>query len=318
MERICRNLCVMTVLFMFCGGSILTAEVVDKVIVVVNDEVVTQREFDRAFFPVKQNYEANLQGEELERRLEEVRKIFMEQLIDAKIAVSLAKKENIEIDEAKLQERIGMIKSYYGSEEAFLQTLSEKGTNLTEFKKEIKDQMMAQEIVEKEVASKIMIAPAEITDLYEKNREKLVSPYRVRLREIMVRKDDNAPKKAGRKIRSIRAKIEKGADFSELAKEHSEGPYADNGGDMGYVMRGQLLEEMDNAIFSTKKGENTGIVETKVGFHIFMIDDIEEPRRLELEEVSDFLREQLFRRRFEQNLLKWLAEKRKNAYIAYK
>lgn len=309
---------IVAMLFMFCAAGVSTAAVVDKVIVVVNDEVVTQREFDRAFIPVKESYEANLEGEELKQRLEEVRKIFLEQLIDFKLVISLAKKEKIEIEETMLQEQIDRIRAYYGSEDAFLQTLNDKGTNLTEFKKEIEEQMLAQEIVKKEVASKIAITPSEINDLYEENKEKLVSPYMVKAREIMVRKNESNPKESGKKIRSIYAKINTGADFSELAKEYSEGPYAANGGDMGYIARGQLLEEMDDAIFTAEKGKNTDIVETKVGYHIFIIDDIKEPRRLELEEVSDFLGDQLFRKKRDESLLKWLAEKRKNAYIAYK
>ncbi|HNX90712.1 MAG TPA: peptidylprolyl isomerase [Candidatus Omnitrophota bacterium] len=295
------------------------AEVVDKVIVVVNDETITQREFDRAFTQIQKSYEANFKGDELARRLEEAKKALMDQMINTKLAMSLAKKAGIKVDEKELQNRIDMIKSYYPSEPEFLKALSDRGTNLTEFRKEITDQMMAQQLVEKEVSSKIVIPPGEITDLYEKNKEKLIAPRRIKVAEIMVRKDQTAPAETSKaKIADIKSKIEKGADFAEIAKKESNGPYAQNGGEMGFVAQGQLLPEMDSVIFKTEKGKITDVIETQMGYHIFKIEEIEESRPLKLEEVSDFLKGQLFRKKFEENLMKWLEEKRKNAYIAYK
>jgi parvulin-like peptidyl-prolyl isomerase len=299
--------------------GISRAEVVDKVIVQVNDEIITQREFDRAFQPIQENYKANFQGEDLEKKLKEVHDAFLDQLINTKVAISEAKKQKIEVKDAELDERLNKIKSLYGSEDVFLQALNDKGTNLTEFKKEIKDQMMAQKLVEEQVAKKIVITPGEINELYEKNKEQLVTPKRVKVKEIMVRKAENVPaEESKKKISDIQAELKKGTAFSEVAKQYSEGPYAAAGGDMGFVVKGQLLEEMDGAIFSASKGQTTDIVETRIGYHIFMIEDIEEPRKLGLNEVNDFLKGQLYRKKFEDNLVKWLDEKRKNAYISVK
>ncbi|MCK4851669.1 MAG: peptidylprolyl isomerase [Candidatus Omnitrophica bacterium] len=313
----CRGLCFITGICAFCAGSGFSAQVVDRVIVVINDQVITQREFNRAFLPIKKSYEANLEGEELQNRLEETKKALLEQLINTKLAVSLAKKEKVEIDETGLWKRINKIKSYYSSEDAFLQALAEKGTNLTEFKKEIREQMMAQEIVDREVASGIVIMPAEISEFYDKSSEKMVAPRRVRVRGIMMRKGADSDG-ARKRIEEVFSKLGKGGDFGELAEKYSEGPYAPKSGDMGFIVRGQLLPEMDEAVFSAEKGKITDIVESGIGYHVFMIDDIEESRSLELEEVSDFLREQLYRKKFEEKLAKWLEAKRKNAYISYK
>ena len=304
-------------LFSVCAP--VRAEIVDKVIVVVNDEVVTQREFGRAFSPIKKSYEDNFKGEELEKRLEAARKGLLEQLINSKLAVSLAKKEEIEIDEEALKGKIDKVKSYYVSEEAFLQTLSAKGTNLTEFEQEMREQMLGQKLVEKEVASKIVIAPGDIKDLYDRNKEQLVSPDTVKARGIMIRKGDvSAEAENRKKMEDIISELKKGKDFAALATERSEGPYASNGGDMGYVSPGQLLKEIDDVIFTLKKEELSDIVETRIGYHVFLVEEIQKPRQLELDEVSDFLREQLYMKRFEEGLVRWLDEKRKNAYISYK
>lgn len=296
-----------------------SAGVVDKVIVVVNDEVVTQREFDRVFEPIKANYQARFKGDELDARVEQARKGILNQLIDSKIAISLAKKEKVKIDEEELARKIDEIKKYYPSEDEFLKTLNDKGTNLTEFEKEIREQMLAQKLVEQEVGSNIVVTPQEIRDLYDKNEAQLVAPKRALVRSIAVRKSedssDTAPKE---KIEKLQKQISSGKDFAEVAKAESEDPYAANGGEMGYVAPGQTIQEIDSVIFKLDEGEVSEIVETQIGYHLFKVDKIEDSRKMEFHEVSDYLRQQLFMKRFQEELAKWMEEQRKDAYISYK
>ena len=310
-------ICVAAVLFAPVKGQ---AEIVDKVIVVVNEEVITQREFDRAFLPLKKQYEESFKGQELEKRVEGARKGILEQLINSKLAISLAKKQKVKIDEVELQERIDKVKAFYGNEDAFRQALNDKGTNLTEFEREIREQMLAQRLVEQEISSKIVITPGELRDLYGKNKDQLISPKMVKVRGILTRKqeDPKADEEAKKKIKKILAQAKKGKDFSTLAIEESEGPYAKNGGEMGLIAPGQTLKEIDDTVFAMQKGEISDVVETRIGYHIFLVEDTQEAKNLEFEEVSDFLREQLRMKKFKEELVLWLDAKRKDAYISYK
>jgi len=306
------------VLAVFLAGAAY-AEVIDKVIVVVNDEVITQREFNRAFAPVEQSYAQHFQGEELKQKLEQARQGLMDQLINTKVAISYAKKAKVEIDDEELQTRINNVRSYYPTEEDFLKELKNKGTNYTEFEKDVRDQMLAQQIVEKEVASTIVITPGDIRDLYEKNKASLVAPDAVKVRTIMVRKTGPGKEKEDKlRIETIVQELNGGRDFALVAEEMSEGPFAEKGGDMGYIVKGQTLPEIEKVVFSLKKGEYSEPVETQMGYHIFLAEEMQSARQLELAEVSEFLREQLYRKRFEESLMKWMDEKRKNAYIEYK
>jgi peptidyl-prolyl cis-trans isomerase SurA len=298
----------------------LSAEATDRIMIVVNDEVVTQREFDRVFVPIRKNLEGNFSGEELENKIKEAESGVKDHLINAKLATSLAKKKNIAIDEEELSRRIETIKSsYYGTEQDFLMALKERGTNLSEFEKEIREQMLAQKLVQEEVASTIVITPGEIKEFYDENVDELIAPKQALVKTMMIRKQEGvSDSEVRKKMEDLREKAEKTEDFSSLAMEFSEGPYADNGGYMGYVAVGQTVPEIDSVIFSLQEGEVSEIVETPIGFHIFYVEEINEPRQLELGEVSDFLREQIFMRRFQEGLVKYLEEKRKEAYISYK
>jgi len=332
---------------LFAAAVTADAAVVDKVLVVVNDEVITQREFDRTLAPVKKNIEANFSEEEWDEQFEIVETKVLNELINTKLAVSLAKKEELEINEPEVKRRIGTLRSYYRNEEDFLKSLSEKGTNLSELEKDIRDQMLAQKLIEIKVASKIIIPPSEIKDLYDRNADKLISPSKVKVRGIMVRKSDAGTRTAGLKetdikkdvaagiktdfvagvlnrtimkksIEEIHAELQGGGDFAAMAAEYSEGPYARKGGDMGYIAPGQVLKEIDEVVFGLKKGQISGIVETRIGYHVFLVEDIQDKKPLEFSEVGDYLKEQLYMRKFNTKLEEWFEEEKQDAYISYK
>lgn len=305
--------------FVFIGTIAASSAVLDKVIVVVNEEVVTQRDFDKLYIPFKKEYEADFEGEELKNRLEETKKNVFDQLVNVKLTISLAKKGKITIDEEKFKERIEKIKSFYDSEGAFLQALKDKGTNLSEFNEEVREQMLAQKLIEREVTSKITVSPVELEELYDKNKEKFQSPRKVKVRSIMVRKgNDTLNAESRKKIEEIKSRLDSGEDFAALAVEKSEGPYADKGGDMGYIMPGQVIEEIEKVVFSLEKDRYSDIVETQVWFHIFKVEDVQESYMLQFKEVSDFLSEQMFMKKFQEEITKWFEEKKKDAYISYK
>lgn len=296
-----------------------TAYAVDRVIVVVNDEVITQREFDRVFDRIKAQYEANFKGEELEKRLEAARKGVLQQMINSKLASSIAKSEDIKVDEALVDEQIETIQKNYPSKEEFLKALSDRGTNLTELKKDITDHMLAQKVVEKEVAQKVVITPAEIEELYASNKDKMVAPEMYKVRTMMTKKsEDSKPSDDKKRLEGMIKEYKKTKDFGKVAAEKSEGPFAQRNGDLGPVMKGQLAPPLENAIFETKEGKLSEIVETPIGYHVFLVEEIQPSRQLEFAEVSDYLRQQLQQKKFQEEMIKWIQKKRENAHISYK
>jgi parvulin-like peptidyl-prolyl isomerase len=213
---------------------------------------------------------------------------------------------------------VDTIKSYYPNEQAFLQALNEKGTTLTEFEKELRDQMLAQELVQKEVGSKITVTPGEMRDLYAKNKDQIISRRAAKLRVITVTKKADDKEQGASKIQDILSRYRKGENFSELAKQYSEDGYASEGGEMGFLSPGETLKEIDEVVFNLNPGDVSDVVESQMGYHIFKVEEIREPRQLEFEEVGDFLRQQLHMKKFEKALVEWLENKRENAYISYK
>ena len=304
----------------FLPARALSAEAVDRILIVVNDEVVTQREFDRVFQPIKKNVEEKFSGAELEAKLKEAEAGVKDHLINAKLATSLAKKKKIAIDEEELARRIETIKkTYYASEQEFLVALSDRGTNMSEFEKEIREQMLAQKLVQMEVASTIDVTPGEIREFYDGHIEEMNAPKQVLVRTIMIRKqDERSDEDTRKKMQEAMTQAKKTDDLSLLAIEISEGPYAKEGGKMGYIAEGQTVPEINDIIFALKQGEISEIVETPIGYHIFVVEEIKDARVLELSEVDGFLREQIYMKKFQEGLVKYLEDSRKEAYIAHK
>ena len=113
-------------------------------------------------------------------------------------------------------------------------------------------------------------------------------------------------------------RIEEGGDFALLAKAYSEGPYKDNGGNMGWVVRGELMKKLDELAFNLEKGEVSGILKTKLGFHILKVEDKKSATSTSFEKVKDNIERCLFNKKVNEKLDKWLNRLKKNAYIAFR
>lgn len=319
-QKILRNTLIVAI---FMAGlfsvSMLWASGMDRVLVVVNDEVITQREFDRVYEPFKQSVlQSGLEGEELARELENAKEEILEQLVDAKLVISLAKQREVEVDQEEVDSRIETIRSYYSSEEEFLRELAQKGTNLTGFREELSEQLLAQELVHQEVLSRIDITPGELRDAYEKNKDVLLAPETVNVKVLTLRRRGEEGERRGL-IDTLHASLQENPEkFDDLINEYSDGPYASEGGKMGDVVPGQTLPEINDSIFSLDKGEMSGVVSSDIGYHIFKVLEREESRQLSFSEVRDYLREQLYMSKFQEKLEEWIEKERRNAYISYR
>jgi peptidyl-prolyl cis-trans isomerase D len=131
----------------------------------------------------------------------------------------------------------------------------------------------------------------EIRAYYEDNPSMFKQEKEVRARHILFRVPSNATEDEEEKIKekalSVLEKARSGQDFSELAREYSEGPTKEQGGDLGYFSEGQMIESFEEAAFDMEKGKISDLVKTTYGYHIIKVEDIKEERVKDFEEVRD-------------------------------
>ncbi|MBI3399569.1 MAG: SurA N-terminal domain-containing protein [Deltaproteobacteria bacterium] len=154
-------------------------------------------------------------------------------------------------------------------------------------------------IMLKDIAQRVKVSEAEIKGYYEKNVSEFQKNKEVSARHILIKPTagadiKRAKEEAKKKAEEILTLAKKGEDFAGLAKKYSEDPVsAKQGGSLGYFGKGVMVKPFEDAAFSLKKGEVSGIVETEFGYHIIKVDDIKEARLIPLKEAKDTITKKL-------------------------
>jgi len=295
------------------------AEVVDKIAIVVNDEIITENEVERVLQPIYEKYKGMYSQDKLLAKLEEAKQRMTQQLIEDKLMLSEAKRLNIEVDEKEVDKKIEDIVKRMGSKENFEKTLAEQRMTIKDLRAYFKEQLMTRKLIDQKVGAKVVINPVDITNYYNKNIAEFNQPEEIKLRNILVSlKKDTDPKKAAELAHEVSKRLKEGCDFSGLAKIYSDGPGASEGGLMGYVKRGDLMPEIEKIVFNLKEDETSDIIQTSLGYHIFKVEERRPARTLSISEARHDVEEAVFREKVNQKIKGWIEGLKKNAYIAFK
>jgi peptidyl-prolyl cis-trans isomerase D len=146
-------------------------------------------------------------------------------------------------------------------------------------------------------ADEVVISDEEVKSYYEENIDMFQEERQVKARHILFKVDPESSEEEEEKVKeralSVLEKARAGEDFADLAKEYSEGPSSEQGGDLGYFPRGQMVKPFDDAAFGMKKGEISDLVKTQFGYHIIKVEDIKEAGTKDLAEVQEEIRNRL-------------------------
>jgi len=278
----------------------------NNLVATVNGEGITEAQLNQ-FTNIQQLYrelaQANrdfaqllFSSDEGKELLNEYRKQKLNSLVNMKMLEIEAKNQEITISEdeknSMLNNKIDSIKKQNQlTEEQLVDALNSKGINsIEEFKKMIwqdnKDEILIQKL-QQEVVDGVVITEEEVENYYEENKSKFKRPARVKARHILVTTDDKTDQEAKAKAKEVLNKLKEGADFATLAKEYSEGPSAENGGDLGYFSKGQMVPAFEQAAFNLQVDEISEPVKTKFGYHIIKVEDKQEAEIVSLADAKE-------------------------------
>ncbi len=294
-------------------------QVVNKVVAVINNEVITQQDVDQLLAVLYAQYVQEYEAAELLGKMEEAKKDILIQMIEDRLILSYAKKLKIRVPEEEIEGKLESVKNGFPSEDVFYDTIQTQGITVADLKNRYRDQIMMKKVLDFEVKSRITVLPSEISEYYEQHRKdfKLAEKYKVR--HILIKADNEVDFELAKvEIDNIHEKLGGGEDFAELARLYSQGPNKDKGGDMGFIGKGEMLEELDQAIFKLKPGEFSKPIKSNIGYHILKIEDITHSGYLGLEDVQGNIKARIFQKKFKEKLSEWLGELRSEAYISIK
>lgn len=293
--------------------------VIDKIIAVVNGEVITQREVAQYLYPLYEEYQKEYTGKSLEEKMLDAEDMILNQLIQDKLVLSEAKKLGIKAEVSEVDARIkGLIKERFGSEERFREMLAIQNISLSEMKETMHNEVIKSKVVREKVGWKVVITPSEVRQYYDQHITEFVEPEKMEVFNILVRKKEGHEEEARTQIKKIKTFLDSGKDFEEIAKKYSEGPNAQNGGNLGLVKKGEMMKEIDDVISTLTPGSISDVVETPIGYHIFKVTQIVPARSKDFDSAKAEIQDAIYQKKINKNLEKWLKELRENAYISVK
>lgn len=245
----------------------------------------------------------------------------LDYMIDQELIFQEAKKQNLLASDKEVDDTIAEVKQNFSSDAEFQMVLKRQGFTEKNYRDMVKRIATMRKFIE--VRIKPLAKPVtekDVTEFYEAHKSGFVDRERVRARHILIKVAPNASAQqkaeAKNRIQSILQEIKPGgSNFAELAKKYSQCPSAQQGGDLGYFARGQMVKPFEDTAFSLRVGQVSGIVETDFGYHIILVEDKRPERQLTLEEVSDQIREGLSDEALDEALAEWLKPIRKKSSI---
>jgi len=250
---------------------------------------------------------ATFHGNVTTEKRNEFRDQALEDLITGELQYQDGKARGLVPDKNAVKAEMEKIRGRYRSDKEYKNALDKSGLSENQMRLRIERQSVILSAFIKTVREPAQMSEAALKDYYDKNTAKFKQPESVRLR-IISSKDE-------KKIQEALSRIEKGGDFGSIAAGMSEDNYRIKGGDIGYVHRGRVLHEIEDAAFKMKSGEVSGLIKSQDLWFIVKVEDKKPAHQKTFDESREQLKKDLETKRAEELLERWIAELRSKAKI---
>jgi peptidyl-prolyl cis-trans isomerase SurA len=333
----------------------LTADtVIEDIVARVNNQIITRSEYQRSKDQLKQEAQQQDPGN-ADKIVAEKDKDILRDLIDQQLLLEKGKDLGITADTELIKKLDEMRKEMnLDSMDDLEKAAQAQGVSFEDFKQHLRDQIITQQVIGKEVGSKMSISKEEEQQFYDAHKSELEQPEQVRLSEILVSTEKPAADKklaeasavatpasdtpagadtkaadasatpeqqlaaAKAKAEDLLAQIRKGAAFADVAKKSSDGPTATQGGDLGYFKRGTLAKELEDKTFAMKPGDVSDVIRTKQGFVILAVTEHQQAGIPPLNQIEPRIQDAIYMQKLQPALRAYLTKLREEAYIDIK
>jgi peptidyl-prolyl cis-trans isomerase SurA len=291
--------------------------VAEGIIARVNDQIVTKSDYDRALADMDQ---VGRQHQETMQEISAAHKDLLRDLIDQQLWLSKGKELNV-TGETELVKKLDEIRKQYNLEtiDDLEKAAREQGVSFEDFKANIRNQIVTQEVMRQQVGEHIQMTPGEVERYYEAHMADYAQPESERLSEILISTgggDDPAKVTAAKaKADDIEARLHSGGDFAQLARSFSDGPTASEGGDLGQYKRGQLGKLLEDQTFNLNSGQYTDPILTRQGYIILKVVQHIPGGPRPYKDVTQDVEEAYYMSRMEPAIRDYLNKMRDEAFI---
>lgn len=302
---------------------------VEEIIARVNDQVITRSDYERAM--KEMDTEARKNGASMQE-VSAGHRDLLRGLIDRQLWLSKGKELGI-TGETELINKLNEIRKQYNLEtlEDLEKEAKDQGVSFEDFKANIRNTIITQDVMRQEVGRKVAFTPGEAERYFEAHKQEYAQQESVHLSEILVaigapdasgatpgeaQADDPGKLAAAKaKAEDIEAKLHAGGDFGQLARSFSDGPTAAQGGDLGQYLPGSLAKVLEDKTFALKAGEYTEPIRTKQGYVILKVTEHTAGGIPAYKEVAPQVEDAFYMSRMEPAIREYLTTMREQAYI---
>lgn len=293
--------------------------ILDEIVAKVNQDVITMTDLRSELRLLRLSLQEDIQDPgKLEEAFQAQKRALLRNLIQNRVMVQKAEELGLltEIDR-DVNQALEQMRQQMGipSLEVLEQLLQQRGTNLQEYRENLKERMVVDWLIQQSVYSKITLLTSEIEAYYQAHQDEFAEPARVTLAEIIFLSEGKSADQLRAQAEQAYQKLQAGTPFEEVAREYSEGPTAAKGGTIGEFPEGALDQRVEEQVFDLEVGRYTPVVETEYGLAIFKVVD-REPRKVKpLEEVINQIRRRLYQEKAQPEVKTFLEDLIEQSYI---
>lgn len=293
--------------FSICGS--ISADVIDRIVAVVDNDIVTLVQLRKETAPYFKKMEASGYSDEKEKQMkQEIDKKILDALIDQSLTQQEAKKYQISVSDNEINNAVeNFKKSRSLGDKEFESALERQGLTLDDYRENVKKQILQSRLINHAVKSKVVILESDIKKEYQANMDKYSGQKKYHLRNILMTGEDE--------MKKVKKKLDNKGLFQTLAKAYSIAPNASDGGDLGTFDITNFSSDIKLSISKLNKGEYTDVISTAQGFQIFYVEDIVLEGAKTLEQAHDEIHEKLYNIQAEKKFKTWLESLKKKAHI---
>ena len=283
-------------------NHITWSKLVDRIVAIVNDEVITLSELKQAMIYLTKTPNP---PPEVKRRV-------LEEVINVRLTAQQAAKLGLEVKDAEVEKAIqNMIAQNGITLKKLKEDLTREGSSYEDYKNWIKTQLLKTKLIGLQVQSKVTVTDEEIKKYYQAHIDEYKGYTEYRLRHILLPFTSAYEDKK----QEILKLLKEGISFSELAQKYSQAPTAKDGGDLGWIKARDLTPEIRNIITLLQPGEISPWIKTHSGFQLIQLEKRREVPAKTFSEVKEEIYRLFYQRKMEERYQQWLTQLREKAYI---
>ncbi len=299
--------------------------VIEEIVARVNNDAITLSDVQKADQALHEEIAHDCQGcppEKMDEIYKDKQKDLLRDLIDQALLVERAKDLGISV-ETDVIKRLDDIRKQntLGSMEELEREVEKQGIGWEDFKSQIRNNLLTQEVIRREVGAHINIPTEDVKKYYEEHQKDFNRPEQVVLSEIFLSTEGKSPEEMSsveKKAEDLRNRVAKGEDFNEIAKHFSEGSTAKDGGELGTFELGMLSKQLEDIVFKLDKGQMTDVIQTKTGFEVLKVEAHYQAGLQPLDKVENEIMNRIYGQKMQPTMREYLGQLREQSYVMVK